>query len=168
MILSVAGKVRPEELVAGLNRELPVGLHVTDGGPYLKSDPAVPLAALYRVVLDHERFEAEALERFHSAPSFFYERLNRKGKLKKIDLKDMVQRIHFLKPGIMELSVCQRPEALLRPDVILRDIFDLPVEIIRQARIIKLRLQPVNPDKSAGSDAIPTRPPPCSKKSSST
>ena len=98
---------------------------------------------IYRVTLHQGTFDAEAVERFKAADTVWIERTNRKGKLKKIDLKAMVQHIQCVTSDTLELVVHHRPDALLRPDIILQKVFALSSEAIRQARMIKLgyRLQ---------------------------
>ena len=138
MLLTVSDQIASDDLVERLNAELPDGLHVTDGMPYRKTDEDAERAVVYRITLNGGTFEPEAIQRFQAADAVFFERTNRKGKLKKIDLKAMVQHIHCVNPDTLELVVFHRPTARLRPDVILRKIFELPSEAIRQARVIKL------------------------------
>ena len=142
LVLSVSNDLRPEALAAALNRELPTGLTVVDCGPYLKLNPGREQTVVYRVALSRGGFDPETVRQFEARPTFLYERRNRKGKLKKIDLKAMVDTIHCPQPATLEIALRCRPEALLRPDVILREVFHLPETEIRQARIVKLRYQP--------------------------
>lgn len=157
MVLSVSDLVSPQELVTCLNRELPVGLRVTDCMPYQKP-AACDRIVVYRIDLGQGRFEPEAIQRFETAPSIVYERRNRKGKLKKIDLKAMVHALRIVEPGILEMALHDRSDTLVRPDIILEEIFKLPVDTIRQARIVKIRKLPVNLGKLAGPGATPTGP----------
>jgi radical SAM family uncharacterized protein/radical SAM-linked protein len=145
MVLTVSERIALDDLVARLNAELPDGLHITDGMPYRKTDEDAERAVVYRITLNGGTFEPEAIQRFQTAEAVFFERTNRKGKLKKIDLKAMVQHIHRVNPDTLELVVLQRATARLRPDVILRKIFELPSESIRQARVIKLGYRPYKP-----------------------
>jgi radical SAM-linked protein len=143
MLLTVSDNIRPEELVAKLNRELPDGLRATDCLPHPQTEGNTDKAVIYRVTLHQGTFDAEAVERFKAADTVWIERTNRKGKLKKIDLKAMVQHIQCVTSDTLELVVHHRPDALLRPDIILQKVFALSSEAIRQARMIKLgyRLQ---------------------------
>jgi len=138
MLLTVSDQIASDDLVARLNDQLPDGLNVTDCMPYRKTDENSERAVVYRITLNDGTFEAEAIQRFKTTDAAILERTNRKGKLKKIDLKAMVQHIHCVNPNTLELVVIHRPTAQLRPDVILRHIFELPSEIIRQARVVKL------------------------------
>lgn len=145
MVLTVSDRIALDDLVAKLNAELPDGLLVTDCMRYRKTDEDADRAVVYRITLNGGTFEPEAIQRFQTAEAAFFERTNRKGKLKKIDLKAMVQHIHRVNPDTLELVVLQRATARLRPDVILRKIFELPSEAIRQARVIKLGYRPYKP-----------------------
>ena len=138
MLLTISDNLRPEELVAKLNRELPDGLRATDCLPHRQTEGNSDKAVIYRVTLHQGTFDAEAVERFKAADTVWIERTNRKGKLKKIDLKAMVQHIQCVTSDTLELVVHHRPDALLRPDIILQKVFSLSSEAIRQARVIKL------------------------------
>jgi radical SAM-linked protein len=138
MLLTVSDRIRSDELVDRLNRELPDGLRVTDCLPYRPNEENTDKAVIYRVTLHQGTFDAEAVERFKAADNVWIERTNRKGKLKKIDLKAMVQHIQCVTSDTLELVVHHRPDALLRPDIILQKVFALSSDAIRQARLIKL------------------------------
>lgn len=146
MRLAVSDRIASDDLVARLNAELPDGLHVTDCMPYRTTEENIDRAVVYRITLNDGIFDPEAIQRFKTADALIVERTNRKGKLKKIDLKAMVQHLHCVNPDTLELVVVHRPAALLRPDVILRNIFDLPSEAIRQSRMIKLGYRLYKPD----------------------
>ena len=138
MLLTVSDNIRPDELVVKLNRELPDGLRATDCLPHRQAEGNTDKAVIYRVTLHQGTFDAEAVEQFKAADNVWIERTNRKGKLKKIDLKAMVQHIQCVTSDTLELVVHHRPDALLRPDIILQKVFSLSSEAIRQARVIKL------------------------------
>ncbi len=138
MRLTVVDRIAPADLVAKLNKELPHGLHVTDCLPYDRNAKKTDQAVVYRITLHHGRFDTDALKRFQSVDTMFWERTNRKGRLKKIDLKAMVHQMHRVKPDTLEMVILHRGDVLLRPDVLLRHVFQLPTDDIRQARIIKL------------------------------
>jgi radical SAM-linked protein len=152
MVLAVSDRIAKEDLVGGLNAELPDGLHVTDCVPYRKTEEDADRAVVYRITLNGGTFEPEAIQGFQKAETVIFERTNRKGKLKKIDLKAMVQHIHRVNPDTLELVILQRATARLRPDVILSNIFELTSEAIRQARVIKLGYRSYKPGEPAISD----------------
>jgi radical SAM-linked protein len=139
MVMTVVEGGPPEDLASRLNAELPAGLRVTDCKPYTKADHTSERSVVYRITLNQGAFDPQALQRFQTAAAVYYQKTNRKGQLKKIDLKAMVHQMTCLKPDSLEMEILHPPEALLRPDVVLRHVFELPSEVLRQARIIKLR-----------------------------
>ena len=116
-----------------------------------KADANADQSVIYRVVLGHGRFDVEILKRFQKAATFEIERTNRKGKLKIIDLKAMVQHIHLVKPDTLELVIHHQPGALIRPDRVLQFVFGYPLETIRRARVIKLGYRTNLPGRQARS-----------------
>jgi hypothetical protein len=66
--------------------------------------------------------------------------MNRKGKLKKIDLKDMVFNIELIDSGQLHMTLRSEPGKTLRPWDALRHIFTLSEEQIKQASIVKLSI----------------------------
>ena len=138
MRLTVSGQIAPGDLVARLNAELPEGLHVSDCTSHPQSKATADRDVVYRVSLRQGQFDQDALARFDATASVIVERTNRKGKLKKIDLKAMVQNIESVKPDTLEIIIRHRSDAILRPDVVLKNIFDLPQAVLRHARVIKL------------------------------
>ena len=139
-VLTVGEEISPQDLVRRLNAEIPEGLLVTEGRIYTKAEKAPGGTVVYRVTFDNQdAFNSQALQRFESADAVYHEKTNRKGQLKKIDLKAMVHRMEWVKSNVMEVEIWHRPEGLLRPDVVLQHVFDLSPEAVRQARIVKLR-----------------------------
>ncbi|MGD9330476.1 MAG: TIGR03960 family B12-binding radical SAM protein [Desulfobacterales bacterium] len=136
--LTVSDLVTPDELVARLNAELPDGLSVLDCVPYRKNQAHAHRDVVYRVSRPHGQFDRDALARFEAMDAVILERTNRKGKLKKFDLKAMVKSIAFVKPDTLEIVIRYRSDALLRPDIVLKTIFRLPREALGDVRVIKL------------------------------
>jgi len=141
MRVTVGDRLSAEAMVARINRELPDGLHVTDCKRRCPSDGGTDQVVAYRITLNEGQFDTAALKEFQEAAHFIFERTNRKGKLKKIDLKDMIRHIRTVKPDTLEMAILHRPEALIRPDVVLRNVFKMTNEAIRRARMIKIGYQ---------------------------
>ena len=78
------------------------------------------------------------LRAFQERPDFIITRTDRKGKLKKIDLKDIVIQSEWLESRHLELILKSEPGKTVRPFAVLRHIFDLSDAQAKQARIIKL------------------------------
>ena len=67
-----------------------------------------------------------------------FTRSNRKGKLKKINLKDMVVNIDLSDSKFLEMTLRSEPGKTVRPADVLRHVFDLSDQEIKKARIVKL------------------------------
>ncbi len=129
----------PDAIRRGLNDQLPDGL-VVHGCDLVLEDPSrrrsVPIT--YLVEMKNVPFNAHRLKQFINMKSFVYTRTNRKGRLKKIDLKDMVSEITLLDSN--QIKITLRPEKgfTVRPDEVIREIFKPSEADIKTARIVKL------------------------------
>jgi hypothetical protein len=63
---------------------------------------------------------------------------SRKGKLKKIDLKDIVENSEFVNSRQLKFTLRSEPGKSVRPFDVLRHIFNLSEAQVKQATIIKL------------------------------
>ncbi len=140
MVLSIEGDMAPQELVSRLDAELPEGLRITDCQIDDKTDPPEARTVVYRVMLnDGDPFDPQALQRFETAETVEYAKTNRKGQLKKINLKAMVNRMDLVQPEMLEMEFIERSGVLIRPDIVLQHVFTLSPEAIRGAHVVKLR-----------------------------
>ena len=64
--------------------------------------------------------------------------MSRKGKLKKIDLKAIVESSEFVNSRQLKLTLRSEPGKTVRPFDLLRHIFNLNEEQVKQATILKL------------------------------
>jgi hypothetical protein len=78
------------------------------------------------------------LNAFNERSDFYITLTRRKGKLKKIDLKDIVVNSELLDSSHLELTLQSEPGKTVRPFDVLRHIFKLSDAQVKQARIIKL------------------------------
>ena len=139
-ILSVPSAVNPATVPQMLNSHLPDGLVITSSqfaSPGLKRQATG--ANVYQVTLREGYFNEENLRSFKNSPEVTISRSNRKGKLKKINLKDMVIRIELLGSKQMRVALSAETGKTLRPAQILGPIFDINENQIKQARVVKLR-----------------------------
>ena len=136
----VPGNVRPEDLIRKLNANLPNGLVINSCQIASKKlGPQSAAAHTYEVNLRDGEFEAEKLAAFKRASEFSISQANRKGKLKKLNLKDMVVDIKISDPKRLRLTLVSVAGKTVRPAVILRNIFDVPEDRIKQAKVLKRR-----------------------------
>ena len=136
--LMVCGSVKPDAVTTALNNHLPEGLSVKDC-QISSSKPAVKQqkSATYLVELKDGCFDKQKLSDFIKSSDFVQTRVNRKGKLKKIDFKDLVLKINLTGHCRMMIRLMSEPGKTARPFEIIKGIFNLSEEIIKQATIIK-------------------------------
>jgi radical SAM family uncharacterized protein/radical SAM-linked protein len=139
--LSVAGFVRPEAVTRRLNAHLPDGLVINSCRfASQKHGHQVPKANTYLVTLKEGHFDKEKLASFKRASDATISLSNRKGKLKKINLKDMVLNIMFLDSTCLQMTLLSEPGKTVRPALILRHIFSVAEDHIKQAKVVKQRV----------------------------
>jgi radical SAM-linked protein len=139
--LTVSATTTPEAVAAGLNAHLPAGLRVLGCEPVSGKKRGGPEEAVdrYRVTPPPGRpFDRGAIAAFLDRESWIVTRTNRKGKLKKIDLKDMIRDIDLDEAGRLMLSLGNAPGKTVRPAEVLREIFSLPEEEVQQSRMVKM------------------------------
>ena len=136
--LVVCGSVKPNAMITALNNHLPEGL-LAKGCQISPSKPAIKQqkSATYLVELKEGCFDKQKLNDFIKSSDFVQTRVNRKGKSKKIDLKDLVLNIKLTSSRGMMIRLRSEPGRMARPFEIIKGIFNLSEEIIKQATIIK-------------------------------
>ncbi len=137
--LTVPVDIPRDSIIEGLNSNLPSGLHILPVNAAAQdSDKKRPAANTYQIWLKQGDFTRAELTAFMHRTDFPIELQNRKGTLKKIDLKDMVVSIVLIDSGQLQMTLRSEPGKTLRPWDALRHIFTLSEEQIKQARIIKI------------------------------
>ncbi|MGD2184480.1 MAG: TIGR03960 family B12-binding radical SAM protein [Desulfobacterales bacterium] len=138
-IATVPGHIRPQAVIDGLNAHLPAGLKITDCqlAPRKASLTSQPLIR-YRVELKADLFQEARLKAFNDMSEAPITLTSRKGKLKKIDLKDIVEKCELVSARQLNFTLKSQPGKTVRPFDILRHIFDLSEEQVKQATITKV------------------------------
>jgi hypothetical protein len=95
----------------------------------------------YQIVLRDEVFKKSELERFRERNELIVSRLNRKGKLKKINIKDMVESIQLLSPEKLEIILESKRGSMMRPMEAVLNIFTVSEQTLRQAKVVKMAKQ---------------------------
>jgi len=138
LYLVMCGNVKTDHVKDGLNNNLPEGLFVSDCQQCLtKADVETPKSALYFIELKDSCFDNNAINNFINRPSLIQTSVNRKGKVKKVDLKDMVLKIDLRSPCNLILKLRSEPGRTARPFDILKTVFSFSEDTIRQATVIK-------------------------------
>jgi len=137
--LEVPGNLKPQTVVDGLNRQLPEGLLVHDcrTAP-VKSVRHIPTTASYLITKKDGFFDEKELKSFKNSDEFFYTRTSRKGKVQKINLKDLVLKIKLLAPDRLQMKLQTEQGKTVRPLEVMDRIFSLPRDDLKQAAIVKL------------------------------
>ena len=140
LVISVPDTIRPRELKDALNPHLPAGLKVIDCRlATAKPATTMPRRIRYRAAMAEGQFDPARLKAFKAQPNFPISLRGRKGKLKKIDLKDIVVNSELSHTGDFELTLQSEPGKTVRPFDVLRHIFDLSDTQVRRALIVKLK-----------------------------
>jgi radical SAM family uncharacterized protein/radical SAM-linked protein len=139
-MISVPVHVDPQTVTHQLNLHLPEGLAINSCLIVTSSNDCKSSAArTYRVCLGEGTFHGENLNSFVSSSEFFISLSDRKGKLKKVNLKDMVKDIALIDSKRLQVTLTSEPGKSIRPEYILRHIFDLKENQIKQASVLKLK-----------------------------
>ena len=138
--LTVPGDVKPQNIIKNLNIHLPSGIIVHNCclSPS-KSLNSKTKSATYMVIIKNHAFNEKVLKDFINSATFIITRINHKGRVKKIDLKDVVLTIELVESCKLMMMLQAGRGTIIRPGEILKKIFNLSPEKIKQARIIKIR-----------------------------
>ncbi|MBW2603036.1 MAG: TIGR03960 family B12-binding radical SAM protein [Deltaproteobacteria bacterium] len=137
--LSVHGNVKPQTIINGLNCHLPKGLRILDChlAP-IKSSNNIFEPFIYMATYKNGFFDEEKMNHFNKMSEFIVTRFNRKGKTKKINLKEMVINLVLLAPNQLRMILRSEPGQTVRPFEVLEKIFGLSKVEIKQAAVVKL------------------------------
>jgi len=136
--LIVSENFEPRSIVESLNKHLPEGLSVNDCQTVsTKTVHGNEKIYNYSIIMDKGFFDIKKLELFLESPEFVVSRFNRKGRLKKIDLKDMILDIELLKPDKLQMTLGSESGKIVRPLGVIKEIFKLTDEQARKAKFIK-------------------------------
>lgn len=137
--LSVRGDVKPKNIIDRLNKHLPRGLSVfhCQLAP-AKSLCKASMSSTYMVTKKDGFFDAKELKCFVKRRELVVTRAGPKGKIKTIDLKEMVLKIELSAPNRLKMTLRTEPGRTVRPFEVIEKIFSLSGEEIKQAAIVKL------------------------------
>ena len=137
LIITLRTAMAPAQVMRRLRPQLPEGFSIIHCEPF-KRLKDVEVEVVYRIQLDGEYFSRQLLEDYTHCDHFHIQRRNRKGRLKKIDLKAMLKSIRMPRSDMLEVTLRQQMDALVRPNDLLRHLFKLDPDVIKHARVIKL------------------------------
>jgi radical SAM family uncharacterized protein/radical SAM-linked protein len=136
--LSIHGNVKPQTIINRLNRHLPKELRILDchlASKKFSNHTFEPV--VYMVTSKNGFFDEEKINHFNKMSEFIVTRFNRKGKTKKINLKEMVINLKLLEPNQIRITLKSEPGQTVRPFEILEKVFELSNLEIKQAAVVK-------------------------------
>jgi len=135
--IAVPTNMNRATLARRLNRELPRGLEVLSVGWASKKKKPAVLPIHYTVTLPEGVFAVDRLDEFIKAPAWVYEKAGKKGRVKKLDLKRMVENIVISSENTLSLALITDSGKTVRPADVLKSVFNLDSGHIKTARIVK-------------------------------
>jgi hypothetical protein len=134
----VPDHVKPKTIVNGLNRHLPKGLRILSCHlASTKSSNHTFEPSVYIVTSKNGFFDEDKINYFNNISEFIVTRYNRKGKIKEINLKEMVINVSLSKPNRIRMILRSEPGQTVRPFEVLEKVFGLSTEEIKQAVVVK-------------------------------
>jgi radical SAM-linked protein len=140
--ISIGKNENGNTLVDRLNRELPRGLEALGISNTRKRKAAPVRPVHYTVALTEGRFSKTQLDEFIEAADWIYQKRGKKGRLKELDVKKMVENIAILNEKKLSLSLRMDSGKTIRPTDVIRSIFDLDLDCVLVAHIVKLGTAP--------------------------
>jgi radical SAM-linked protein len=138
-VVTVPVDVRPQTVKDRLNAHLPEAIAITHCELATHTDnTAAAEFTHYRIALSEDGFDQAKLNNFNALPEVAITLMNKKGKLKKINLKDIVVVVELFNSRDLALTLRSEPGKNVRPGEVLRHIFNLSEVQVKQANIIKL------------------------------
>ena len=138
LLITVPEHMVCNDIVSGLNACLPSGIDVHDCKViHSKADNPLSTTISYAVVLQSGLFDVEKLQCFLKTDQVVITRTNHKGRTTSIDLKKMIKKICLIEPDKLKITIKKIQGKTLRPANIIKHIFSLPDNTVKQAAIIK-------------------------------
>jgi len=131
-------KMRLEEIVSRLNRDLPEGLRILDcfASP-IKTGKEARKSDSYLVKLTRGEFDERKIEDFQKADECIISRRNKKGREKKTDIKNVISSLDLISKTELKIIIGPDQAQTFRPPALIKKIFSLDDEELRSAVIIK-------------------------------
>jgi radical SAM-linked protein len=151
MVAEVGKHFGCQSLLRRLNRELPEGLRIigcTTSAPRKKGGD-VASESTYRIRLNQGEFDPHRVREFLESDHHIVERRSKKGRLKKIDMRAMVQKITLLDRHSLTITLSHREGVVIRPAEFLESAMGMEPAAVREARMVRL-----GPESSPASPTV--------------
>ncbi len=138
LTIEVPSNTNINEMIRRLNNQLPAGLWVIgtmSAAGHNRSSP--PDIIGYQIDLTTGRFDPALLQAFTEKETWLHEKRTARGKVVRLDLKELVHSMTLSSGKQLMLHLNQKPGRSLRPPELLKRIFSLSDIDVKQARIVK-------------------------------
>lgn len=138
--VSIAGDVQPASVIRALNRHLPEGLVVRESVRASKQSDKTEKqeTSYYEIQSPLPVLNSGDLDGYLKAREFILSKPDRKGGLKKINLKDIILKIELVTESRLVLQVRETPGMVARPLDIIKRVFNLPDPTLKQLRVVRI------------------------------
>jgi len=140
MFITVSHLIKREEVVTKLNKQLPEGLEILE---CIEASSKAKINRLngyaYKVHIKDFDFDERDIKNFKNEEEVVVERLSKKRKINKINLKNVVSKINLISKKEIEFILKPDNGKTVRPNQVLKTIFNLTDEQNKQARVVKIR-----------------------------
>jgi radical SAM family uncharacterized protein/radical SAM-linked protein len=145
--MTVADHVKPANVTTCLNEQMPPGLEIMECIQASRRNCQVqPVAERYWVRLANPDVTDRMVAEFHASAHMEFEKINKKGKRHRIDLKEVVRCLELDASGDIFITLIRSQGKVVRPKDLLRRAFGLPEADLAAARMLKQSQEPV-PEK---------------------
>jgi len=132
-------ELEPENIIIRLNSTLPEGLCFNKCRPFKSIEKTSSNQSVYTIRFPFVCLKKEKTDQFLNLSEFIVEDLSKKGKIRKIDLRQSVEKISFIDLKTIKIVLIKYNERIIRPYQILKECFKIDEDIINCTRIKKLR-----------------------------
>ncbi|MBW1820145.1 MAG: TIGR03960 family B12-binding radical SAM protein [Deltaproteobacteria bacterium] len=140
MFITVSHLIKREEVVTKLNKQLPEGLEILE---CIEASSKAKINRLngyaYKVHIKDFDFDERDIKNFKNEEEVVVERLSKKRKINKINLKNVVSKISLISKKEIEFILKPDNGKTVRPNQVLKTIFNLTDEQNKQARVVKIK-----------------------------
>ena len=136
-IISLTEKKDPASLKTAINREMPQGIHITSCRLKLEKLP-VSNRARYIVHTSGHSLNGDLLDQYFQKNESFITKTSKKGKLKSIDLKNIILKIEILDSFILSMLLKTDTGSAVRPSEIIKHIFLFKDEDLNSLNVMKI------------------------------
>ena len=137
--LIVLDHVDLKSIVEGLNQHLPNGIKIKSCilAPKKKGEKS-PVSKFYTIELKDKVFNKNKLLQFNHSLECLIFRKNKKGKIKSINLKEVIRKIVIQDDGVLQLELSSEPGKTARPFEVVSKIFNIDDDILKSSNTVKL------------------------------